>query len=62
MFEDKHFSWDELCPRHVLVSEALEAELMKAIEDTPGNGLTGGKSKDKVKVKRRVVIDDLIHI
>ena len=30
---------------------------MKALEDIPGTGLTGGKSKDKVKVKRRVVID-----
>jgi hypothetical protein len=57
MFEDKHFSWDELCPRHVIVSEELEAELMKAIKDNPGSGLNGGQGKDKVKVKRRVVID-----
>ncbi len=57
MFEDTHFSWDELLPRHVIVSEALEADVMQALEDIPGTGLTGGKSKDKVRVKRRVVID-----
>jgi hypothetical protein len=56
-FEDMHYSWDELRPRHVIVSEALETEVMEAIAACPGTGLDGGKGKDHVRVKRRVVID-----
>jgi len=55
--EDLHFSWDELRPRHLIVSEALELEIMAAIAACPGSGLDGGKGKDHVRVKRRVVID-----
>ena len=29
---------------------------MSALEDSKGTGLTGGKGRDQVKVKRRVVI------
>jgi len=49
--------WDDLLPRHVIVSESLEVDVMAALDCSPGSGLDGGKGKDKVKVKRRVVID-----
>jgi hypothetical protein len=49
--------WDDLHPRHVIVSESLEVDVLAAIDASPGSGLDGGKGHDKVKVKRRVVID-----
>jgi hypothetical protein len=55
--EGLHLSWDELRPRHLIVSEALEDEVMAAIAACKGSGLDGGKGKDHVRVKRRVVID-----
>jgi hypothetical protein len=55
--KNARLSWDELRPRHVIVSEALEAEVMAALAETPGSGADGGKGKDQVKVKRRAVIN-----
>jgi hypothetical protein len=49
--------WDELRPRHVIVSDALEAAVMAALAECEGSGKDGGKGKDKVKVRRRVEID-----
>jgi hypothetical protein len=49
--------WDMLRARHVIVSEAWEADLMSALAARKGSGADGGKGKDHVKVKRRVVID-----
>jgi len=43
--------------RHVVVSLSLEADVMEAIAGCEGSGADGGKGKDKVKVKRRIVID-----
>jgi hypothetical protein len=57
MFEDKHFSWDELRARHVIVSEALEDDVLTALAESPGSGKDGGKGRDHVRVKRRAVID-----
>jgi hypothetical protein len=57
MFDDLHVSWDDLHPRHIIVSETLEAELMAVLAATPGSGVDGGKGNDKVKVKRRVVLN-----
>ncbi len=51
------FSWDDLRPRHVIVSEALETDVMDALKASRGSGGDGGKGKDKVRVKHRVVID-----
>jgi hypothetical protein len=55
--KDLRYSWDELRPRHLIASEALEAEIMAAIAETPGSGADGGKGGDGVKVRRRTVID-----
>ena len=49
--------WDDLHPRHVIVSQSLEGDVLAALDASPGSGLDGGKGHDKVKVKRRVVID-----
>ncbi len=49
--------WDDLRARHIIVSSSLEAEVFAAIAVNPGSGETGGKGKDHVRVKRRVVID-----
>ena len=54
---DLHLAWDELRARHVIVSESLEAEVMEVIKASKGSGRDGGKGKDHVRVKRRVVID-----
>jgi hypothetical protein len=57
-FDDgKHFAWDDLRARHVVVSEVWEADLMSALAARKGRGADGGKGKDHVRVKRRVVID-----
>jgi hypothetical protein len=57
-FEDIHYSWDELRPRHMIVSESLEIEVMAAIAACTGSGQDGGRAKEnKVRVKRRVVIE-----
>jgi hypothetical protein len=55
--EGEWLSWDDLRPRHFIVSESLEVEVMAALAEFPGSGIDGGKGKDKVRVKRRVVID-----
>lgn len=55
--KDVSFSWDELRARHVILSESLEAEVMAALDASSGSGEAGGKGKDHVRVKRRVVID-----
>jgi hypothetical protein len=52
-----HFAWDELRPWHVILSEAWEGDLMAALAASRGSGIDGGKGKDKVNVKHRVVID-----
>ena len=49
--------WDDLRARHMIVSSSLEAEVFAAIAVNPGSGETGGKGKDQVRIKRRVVID-----
>ena len=49
--------WDDLRPRHLVVSESLEAIAMTALQECAGTGKDGGTSKDKVRVKRRVEID-----
>jgi hypothetical protein len=56
---DEHttFSWEELRPRHMIVSKSLEAEVLAAIAKCPGTGKTGGQGKDHVRVKRRVIIE-----
>ena len=54
---DLSFSWDELRPRHLIVSDALEAEVMAVIASTPGSGVDGGQGRDRVRVRRRAVID-----
>jgi hypothetical protein len=55
--KDETLSWEDWRARHVIVSETLEAELMTALAEFPGSGLDGGRGKDKVKVRRRAVID-----
>jgi hypothetical protein len=50
-------SWDDLRSRHVIVSEALETDVMDALKASKGSGSDGGKGKDNVRVKHRVVID-----
>jgi hypothetical protein len=55
--EDTRFSWDEMRARHVVVSESLEGEVVAAIAACPGSGKDGGRGKDHVKLRRRVVID-----
>jgi hypothetical protein len=50
-------SWDELKPRHLIVSEEWEADIMAALAEFPGSGTDGGRGRDNVRVKRRVVID-----
>jgi hypothetical protein len=54
---DCHFTWDELRARHVIISEAWEADLLAAIAACKGTGLDGGKGHDNVRVKRRAVLD-----
>jgi hypothetical protein len=49
--------WDDLRSRHMIVSIALEADVLAAIAASPGSGLTGGKCKDHVNIKRRMIID-----
>ncbi len=39
--------WDDLRPRHVIVSESLEGDVMTAIQESVGTGLSGGKGKDQ---------------
>jgi hypothetical protein len=56
-FEDMHYSWEELRPRHMIFSESLEIEVMAAIAACMGSGQDAGKGKDKVRVKRCVVIE-----
>jgi hypothetical protein len=48
--------WDDLRPRHVIVSESLEADVMAALAACRGSGLDGGKGKDQVVVLRRVLL------
>jgi hypothetical protein len=55
--EDSRLLWEDLRPRHVIVSESWEADVMAALAATAGSGLDGGKGKENVRVKRRVVID-----
>jgi hypothetical protein len=50
------FPIEGLRARHVLVSLHWEADLMAAIAATPGTGHAGGKCKDNVKVRRRVIL------
>jgi len=54
--EDTRLCWEDFRPWHVIISESLEADVMAALAATPGSGLDGGKGKQKVRVKRRVVI------
>jgi hypothetical protein len=49
--------WDDLRARHMIVSIALEADVLAAIAASPGSGLNGGKGKDHVNIKRRMIID-----
>jgi hypothetical protein len=51
--------WDDFRARHMIVSIALEADVLAAIAASPGSGLNGGNSQDMVRVKRRMVIDIL---
>jgi hypothetical protein len=46
----------DLRARHAVVSLSLEAVVMQALAVTPGTGFEGGKSKDNVKIKRRVLV------
>ena len=55
--EDTRLCWEDFRPWHVIISESLEADVMAALAATPGSGLDGGKGKQNVRVKRRVVID-----
>jgi hypothetical protein len=52
-----HFTWDELRSRHIIISEAWEADLMASLAGCDGTGLDGGKGKDNVRVKRRAVLE-----
>ena len=54
---DSIVSWDDLKARHLIVSEEWEADIMAALAEFPGSGKDGGKGRDNVRVKRRVVID-----
>jgi hypothetical protein len=54
---DSTLSWDELKPRHLIVSEEWEADIMAALAEFPGSGKDGGRCKDNMRVKRRVVVD-----
>jgi threonine dehydrogenase-like Zn-dependent dehydrogenase len=54
---DSTLSWDELKPQHLIVSEEWEADTMVALAEFPGSVKDGGKGRDNVRVKRRVVID-----
>ena len=56
-FGDKNFAWDDLQRRHIIVGLGLEADVMKALEECSGTGQDGGRSKDKARVRQRVVID-----
>ena len=47
---------ESLNARHVFVSLSLEAVLMDALSATRGTGHEGGKCKDNVKVKRRLLV------
>jgi hypothetical protein len=47
---------ENLEARHVFVSLSLEAAFMEALAATPGTGTEGGKCRDNVKIKRRVLL------
>ena len=57
-FQDGHeIEVDDLRARHLLVCPELEDLVLCAISLIPGSGHEGGKSKDQIKVLRRVVIE-----
>jgi hypothetical protein len=47
---------EKLEARHVFVSLSLEAAFMEALAAIPGTGTEGGKCRDNVKVRRRVLV------
>jgi phytoene dehydrogenase-like protein len=52
-----HLTWDDLRPRHVVLSMDLEGEFLAGLAAYPGSGVDGGSGRDKAVVKRRIVID-----
>jgi hypothetical protein len=47
--------WDDLRPRHVLLSPRYEPVFMQVLKDAPGSGLEGGKHNDGCVPRRRVL-------
>jgi hypothetical protein len=45
---------EDMRPRHLILSMALEFDFLQALDRSPGTGHEGGKCRDNVKVKRKV--------